>query len=150
MTAAVLDTETPVPPTEWIGALALADRLGLSYRQLDYACRMVPELGSMETMAGGSGSRRAFTADTVLRLAVAGQLAAAVPMAPRGSHWIVAVRAVMAGQAPPARGFALMDPDGEVRYFSRTLDLDDVKLGPVGTVVRYDIDLANDFGLLAA
>jgi hypothetical protein len=134
----------------WISAQRLAPLLGLTYRQLDYAIRMTADLRNLPTMSGGSGSRRVFGPDTVVRLAVAARLAEAAPAATQGSHWMVSVRAVMAGPVPPRSGFALLRPEGGVEYFERTLDLGAVAPGPVGTVVRYDIDLANDFGLLAA
>lgn len=139
-------------PLEYISARRLAPLLGVTYRQLDYAVRSTDALRNLPSMAGGSGSRRQFDADTVARLAVAARLTEAFPGSTQltGSQWMASVQAVMAGPVPPRSGFALLRPEGGVEYFDRTLDLGAVAPGPVGTVVRYDIDLENDFGLLAA
>lgn len=135
-----------------ISARKLAPLLGVTYRQLDYAVRMTAALRSLPSMSGGSGSRRRFDADTVVRLAVAARLTEAFPGSTQlsGSQWVAAVQSVMDGPTPPRNGFALLTPAGQVRYFERTLDLGRMPPGPVGTVVRYDIDLIADFGLLAA
>jgi hypothetical protein len=140
-------------PVTSISARRLCPLLGVSYRQLDYAVRSVAALRSLPTMSGGSGTRRRFGAETVLRLAVAARLAEAIPAGnslTSGSQWVPAVQAVMDGRRPPRSGFALLTAAGRVRYFSKTLDLTDVAAGPVGTVIRYDIDLVEQFGLLAA
>lgn len=121
----------------------LADLLGITYRQLDHAIRTVAELRGLPSMAGGSGSRRRFTIGTLRRLQVGALFADATPRYPTGQSergiWLPAVSAVMAGQDPPDRGLAILTSDELLRY-QQTLSVGQGPPGPVGVVVRYDLD----------
>ena len=121
----------------------LAILLGVSYRMLDYAIRSVADLRGLPGMAGGSGSRRRFTIGTLRCLQLAALFADAAPRYPTGNSerglWLPAVTAVLAGPAPPDRGLAILTSDGDLSYH-RTLSVDQVPLGPVGVVIRYDLD----------
>jgi hypothetical protein len=116
---------------------SVAIMLGVTYRQLDHAIRCVNELGQLPGMAGGSGSRRRFSVDTLRRLDVAARLAEAHPGG-RFGYWPHAVAAVMRGPEPPLSGFAVLSPDGMIGY-PTTLRARDFPVGPVGGVVRYDL-----------
>jgi hypothetical protein len=111
------------------------DLVGCTYRQLDYLIRVGILTG--ETLNNGSGSRRAFTPDHVARLAVAYRLASAMPRhgSPASSAWPLWANAVLNGPPPPARGFAVLDQVGTVRY-PHTLTVDDVPHGAL--VLHYD------------
>jgi hypothetical protein len=113
--------------------------LDVTYRQLDYTIRAVPEVAQLDSMNAGSGSRRRWDLATVARLSVAARLSEAVSLNGdrRGSQWLPGVRAVMRGPTPPARGFVILDADGDVHYRD-TLPAD-TPVGPVGLVVRYDM-----------
>lgn len=115
--------------------------LGVTYRQLDYATRNVRQLRNLPTMSGGSGSRRRYDLDTIRRLMIAADLADAMPHGEYnggGSQWIRAAEATMAAGPPPPTGFAVLDGDGEVTYHEM-IDPSDFALGPIGTVVRFDL-----------
>ena len=129
---------------------SVADALGISYRQLDYAIRNVAALRKLPSMAGGSGSRRRFDVDTLRRLDIAASVAAAGPStgSTNGSLWLQAAEAAMCGPLPPASGFAVLGADGRMTYRER-LDAADFPVGPVGGVARYDLD-ASPLGLLLA
>lgn len=134
------------PDDRFVGALAsntLAELLGVTYRQLDHAIRTVAELRGLPLMAGGSGSRRRFTIGTLRRLQLAALFADAAPRYETGPSgrgmWQPAVSAVMAGPNPPDRGLAILT-SGEMLRYQQTLSVDQVPLGPVGVVIRYDLD----------
>jgi hypothetical protein len=122
--------------------------LDVTYRQLDYTIRAVPEVAQLDSMNAGSGSRRRWALATVARLFVAARLSEAVNLSGdrRGSQWLPGVRAVMRGPVPPTQGFVILDPDGDVHYRS-TLP-DDTPIGPVGLVVRYDMGDIEAVGVL--
>jgi hypothetical protein len=122
--------------------------LDVTYRQLDYTIRAVPEVAQLDSMNAGSGSRRRWDLATVARLFVAARLSEAVNLGGdrRGSQWLPGVRAVMRGPVPPAQGFVILDPDGDVHY--RDTLPDDTPIGPVGLVVRYDMGDIEAVGLL--
>lgn len=127
--------------------------IGVTYRQLDYAVRTCPELLAMASMAAGSGSRRRWPVSVLPRLMVAAALAEAAVAngSPSGSRWNVSVAAVMASEYPPPSGFAVLRPGDPptVDYLPRIL-MRDVPVGPLGTVVRYEIDVAPVLEALAA
>ena len=117
----------------------LCERLGISYRQLDYACR----LGLIHDTATGSGSRRHFDADTVARLTIAAQVkAAADRLFYDGMAWPTAVASVMNSPMPARRGYAVVIGHG-LATFHDDADLADLcgRHGAV-LVVPYDVDAA--------
>lgn len=131
---------TMTPDLVGLDSRSVADLLGVSYRQLDYAIRSTPALAAMPTMAGGSGSPRRFDLDTLRRLDLAARFAAADPTsdARHSRIWLAAVGAAVAGRTPPpARGFATLTPGGQIRY-GETAERA-VPLGVVGLVIRYDL-----------
>lgn len=125
----------PAPTIPLYGSVQVCDLLDVTYRQLDYLTRTGAVTGP--GMNKGSGSRRYFTPDQVKRLAVARRLAANLPTtrATSGSVWPTLAAAVMAGPAPPARGFAVLDTVGTLRY-PQELTIDDVPNGAI--VLHYD------------
>lgn len=119
---------------------AVASLLGLTYRQIDFLARTT---GCVE--AHGSGSRREWGADTVLRLAVAAALARQLPGAVttpgRSVLPEVAALAFQMPTPPPRSGYACLTPNpwaltwvstwADVR---RTLDTHGAAV-----VIRYDL-----------
>ena len=115
----------------------VVEHLGITYRQLDYAARA----GYIPETAKGSGSRRRFDRDTVLRLAVARMVADAMPLG--SSHytavWTSILRTVIAGPPPPERGVAVLDFAG-VHYIAEHEAITPALIEVGALVVRYAVD----------
>lgn len=83
----------------------LCDYLDITYRQLDHACR----LGLIPDNAQGSGTRRSFGPDTVLRLRIAAAVRqASADMFHDPVPWPTVCASVMDGPTPPVAGYALL------------------------------------------
>jgi hypothetical protein len=112
----------------------LADTLGLSYRQVDYLTRN----GTLDGLTPGSGTRRTWPADTVVRLHVAKALHDAAPWVP----WPTCARAVLATDTlPPPKGFVVMRADETVEYVDSPLALIGA-MADGGVVADYRLPLA--------
>jgi len=118
-----------------VSSRRLCEILGISYRQLDYACRTNPVLQAKNT---GSGNRRRFTEAEARRLYVAKMLTEAAPTVGTTTVWPIAAREVMAGPEPLPCGFAVLSPEGWLSYRTE-LAATDFPTGAVGVVVRYDM-----------
>lgn len=128
-----MNLTVPMVSSRW-----LCEFIGVTYRQLDYACRFCAALRAKNN---GSGSRRRFTEDETRRLLIAAQLTSANVSSGNpqtATIWPYAVVACMEGPPPPESGFALLTPDGGIIYTS-TLNADQFEIGPVGGLVRYDL-----------
>jgi hypothetical protein len=112
----------------------LSDRLGVSYRQLDYLARNVP--GGDLAGAAGSGSRRRWPASLVGRLTLATHLAGV-----SGRPWRdMALSVLHAGEPPAAVGWVLLDDLGDVHYAVDHWELARlVARGNGGIVSRYTL-----------
>lgn len=111
--------------------------IGCSPRQLDYLTRS----GAVRGMNRGSGSRRMWDAEQVIRLALAYHLTKAMP----GTSTFPAVAPAALDDhlpAPPRRGYAMMAPDPvEVRWAATWADVRRmVEDWGAAVIVTYDLD----------
>ncbi len=114
--------------------------IGCTYRQLDHLTRV----GAVRGQATGSGNRRQWTVDQVVRLALANHIRCAVPVANEfASPFPTVARAALACRRPPPRnGYAVLLADpmtlmwaGNWADLRRAIDL-----GGAAVVVVYDLD----------
>lgn len=117
----------------------MADRLGLSYRQLDYLARIL-SLDPHHLGARGSGTRRVWPPYVVARLEVAQALLSAVPTLSMetigGPTWTGLARAVLEhDQDPPPSGWVILDDLGDLHYCTTSTDLGRVLGRGSGAVV---------------
>lgn len=122
-----------------------ADTIGISYRQLDYLTRcgvldQQPD-GAGRPLNSGSGSRRWWDTETVVRLALAYHLASATP-GTSVSQFPELARLALDAPPPPRRGYGLVCPDPTTLLWAASWA--DVRrtLEDVGAalVVTYDLD----------
>lgn len=111
----------------------VADQLGLTYRQTDYLIRN--GVISDPTLSRGSGSRRTWPADVIVRLHIAKAIHEAAPMI----TFHEAARAVMATDTmPPPKGLVVLRRDGTVEYADNPVTLV-AALGDGGVVADYEL-----------
>lgn len=118
-----------------LSTMELADRLGVTFRQLDY---LASETGCVELVAGGrgqAGRQRVWPEVVVAKLSVATALA----NASGGRPWSSVAKLVLEGPVPPPSGWALLDPLGNVRYGGSPADLGLWTHSTGGTLVRYQL-----------
>lgn len=110
----------------------VADLVGVTYRQLDYWCR-VGLLGDELAHPGGPGSRRAWSPEVIgrLRLLVALRATGIDPSVLRGPLLEALDAYDAAGQ--PSAGYALVMADGAI-VTTRTGPLDLEHIGPAVVV----------------
>lgn len=127
-----------------LSTMELADRLGVSFRQLDYLARSA---GINETIGGargsGGGRQRVWPASVVDRLVVATELAQVVVHGGRGYGypWGTTAKLILAGPEPVRPGgWVLVDDLGAVRYAADPVGLAGLLArGWGGVVARYDL-----------
>lgn len=118
----------------------VCDTIGCTYRQLDYLTRCgVKPAGSAANP--GSGARRMWAAEQVVRLALAYHLTKVMP----GTSTFPDVAPAALDNdlpAPPRRGYAMMAPDPiEVRWAATWADVRRmVEDWGAAVIVTYDLD----------
>lgn len=111
------DTLT-APRHTWLTSKEAAHLIGVTYRQLDYAARVVVDF------TPGSGNWRSWPPNIIVRLAVAKALYDTLDWLhhPGISSWTRIVRHVIEGPEPIDRGLVTLTPTGHITYHRSRLE----------------------------
>lgn len=123
-----------------------ADTIGISYRRLDYLtrCGVFPggRDGAGRHMNRGSGSRRTWDPEVVVRLALAYRMSTVLATTSASSRFPELARLAVEAPTPPRRGYALVAADPLTLLWAASWADVRTTLEQVGAalVVTYDLD----------